>query len=175
MMRVGLQAAAVANGAASLINVFCPAVPSKLVPPSLLGKAQGFVDGLDKDSTVAAFGSVQKHVEGGDEGGEAKRGGELRDFEKFLLKHDPDASYAGLMRVCNEEDGTAIWVSEDSAKDIESGRGDAVKDLEAEVSKLEAEIKALQAALPAGSGPGAGAERGGGRGGRMSSPRTSRA
>ena len=36
-----------------------------------------------------------------------QRGGELRDFEKFLQKHDPESLYAGLMRVCNEKDGTA--------------------------------------------------------------------
>ena len=159
MMRVGLQAAAVANGAASLANIFCPFVPRKLVPPSLLAKATSFVNGLDKPSNVADNSSVQKHVDAGDEGGEAKRGGELRDFEKFLQTHDPESSYAGLMRVCNEEDGTAIWVSEDSAKDIESGRGDAVKDLEAEnaalrgrgdaTKDLEAEVAALRAQVAA--------------------------
>jgi hypothetical protein len=150
MMRVGLQAAAVANGAASLANIFCPFVPRKLVPPSLLAKATTFVDGLGKPSNVAANKSVQKHVAGGDEGGEAKRGGELRDFEKVLQTHDPEATYAGLMRVCNEENGTAIWVSEESAKDIESGRGDArLEDVEEmrsaalEIAKLRAEVEQL--------------------------------
>ncbi|GMI23199.1 hypothetical protein TeGR_g7025, partial [Tetraparma gracilis] len=127
MMRVGLQAAAVANGAASLANIFCPFVPRKLVPPSLLAKATSFVNGLDKPSNVADNSSVQKHVDAGDEGGEAKRGGELRDFEKFLQTHDPESSYAGLMRVCNEEDGTAIWT------DI------------AKISALRAEIATLKA------------------------------
>ncbi|GMI33596.1 hypothetical protein TeGR_g8540, partial [Tetraparma gracilis] len=41
MMQVGLQAAAVANGAASLVNVFCPFVPSTLVPKSIMEKAAG--------------------------------------------------------------------------------------------------------------------------------------
>jgi hypothetical protein len=140
MMRLGLQAAAVANGAVSIANIFCPCVPRMLVPPTLLAKATSFVDGLGKPSNVADHSSVQKHVEDGDEGGGAKRGGELRDFEKFLRTHDPESSYAGLMRVCNEEDGTAIWVSEDSAKDIESGRGDAAKDMEAEISMLRAQV-----------------------------------
>jgi len=157
-MRVGLQAAAVANGAASLANVFCPFVPRKLVPASLLAKAKGFVDKLDKDSSVADHGSVQKHVDAGDEGGGAKRGGELRDFEKFLQEHDPDSTYGGLMRVCNEENGEAIWVSEASAQDIESGRGDVLKELEMENeqhaqlrAELESKIKQLQEQLGVGA------------------------
>ena len=65
MMQVGLQAAAVANGAASLVNVFCPFVPSTLVPKSIMEKAAGFVGDLNKPSNVADFGSVQAEVEGG--------------------------------------------------------------------------------------------------------------
>ena len=53
MMRVGLHAILVANGAAALANVFFPIVPGKLVPASLVAKAKGFVDGLDKDSSAA--------------------------------------------------------------------------------------------------------------------------
>ena len=60
--------------------------------PSLLKQAQSFVDDLDKPSSVADHNSVQKHVASGDEGGTAKRGSELRDFGKFLIEKDPDAS-----------------------------------------------------------------------------------
>jgi len=118
MMRVGLQAILVANGAAALANVFFPIVPRKLVPASLVAKAKGFVDGLDKDSSAADYSSVQDQVDG-EGGGGAKRGGELRDFEKFLKKHDEGREFGGLRRVCDKKDGTAIWVSEDSAKSIE--------------------------------------------------------
>ena len=90
-----------------------------------MSKAKDFVyDDLDKPSNVGEFGvrytqSVQKEVGNGGEGGTAKRGSELRDFEKFLLKHDEDQLYAGLRRACDEAAGTAIWVSEASAKKIE--------------------------------------------------------
>ena len=158
MMRVGLQAAAVANGAASLANMFCPMVPRTLVPKSLLGKANSFVDGLDKPSNVADSASVQASVESGDGGGKAKRGGDLRDFEIFLDKHDTKQVYAGLRRVCNEENGEAIWVSEASAQDIESGRGDVLKELEMENeqhaqlrAELESKIKQLQEQLGVGA------------------------
>ena len=53
-------------------------------------------------------------------GGGAKRGGELRDFEDFLKKHDGGRKFAGLMRVCDRADGTAIWVTPDSAESIEA-------------------------------------------------------
>ena len=119
MMRIGLQAASVANGAAALANVFCPFVLSTLVPKSFMSNAKSLVDDLDKPSNVGEFGSVQKEVDNGGEGGTAKRGSELRDFEKFLLKHDEDQLYAGLRRACDEAAGTAIWVSEASAKKIE--------------------------------------------------------
>ena len=126
MMRVGLQAAAVANGAASLANMFCPMVPRTLVPKSLLGKANSFVNSLDKPSNVADSASVQASVESGDGGGKAKRGGDLRDFEIFLDKHDTKQVYAGLRRVCNEENGDAIWVTEASVKAMEVEPGASV-------------------------------------------------
>ena len=66
MMRIGLQAASVANGAVALVNVFCPFVPSRLVPTSFMSKAKDFVDDLDKPSNVGEFGSVQKEVDKGD-------------------------------------------------------------------------------------------------------------
>ncbi|GMI42616.1 hypothetical protein TeGR_g9993 [Tetraparma gracilis] len=117
MMRVGLQAMSVANGAAALAKVFCPWLP--VAPASFLEKAKGFVDGLDKDSSAADYSSVQDEVDGAGGGG-AKRGGELRDFEDFLKKHDGGRKFAGLMRVCDMADGTAIWVTPDSAARIEA-------------------------------------------------------
>jgi len=111
MMRIGLQAMSVANGVAGVANIFCPFVPRKLVPESLLGKASKFVNDMSSQGIPSGCNS------GGNS--EAKRGGELREFEKYLGKHDPERLYAGLMRVCEEENGHAIWVSEDSAKTME--------------------------------------------------------
>jgi serine/threonine protein kinase len=148
MMRVGLQTAAVVNGALSLANLFCPAVPSRLVPKSMIDKAQGFVDGLDKGSNVAESSSVQKHVDSGDGGGGAKRGEELRDFEKFLLKHDPESSFAGLSRVCNEENGDAIWVTEDSTRMIELQSNDgSYLALEKEIERKDNLVKERDATI----------------------------
>ena len=126
MMRMGLQAAAVVNGAASLANIFCPMLPRKFVPSTMLTKANSFVNSLDKPSNVADNASVQASVVSGDGGGKAKRGGDLRDFEIFLDKHDSKQGYAGLRRVCNEENGEAIWVTEASVKAMEVEPGASV-------------------------------------------------
>jgi len=104
MMRMGLQAMAVANGAASVVNMFCPFVPRKLIPPSIVKSATDFVDGLHKESSVAEFGSVQDEVDG-EGGGKPKRGAGLRNFQKFLAEKDKESLFAGLRRVCSEEEG----------------------------------------------------------------------
>ncbi|GMI49098.1 hypothetical protein TrCOL_g7427 [Triparma columacea] len=83
-------------------------------------KATKFVDGLDKESNVADYDVVQGEVErqGGGSSG-AKRGGELREYEKFLIEHDPKGAFANLMRVCDKDTGRAIWVTKESAEKIE--------------------------------------------------------
>jgi hypothetical protein len=144
MMQVGLQAAAIANGAASLANVFCPFVPSTLVPKSIMDKAEGFLGDLKKPSNVADFGSVQAEVEKGGDGG-AKRGGELKDFEKFLEEHDKDRTYSGLKRVCNKETGEAIWVCDDSIGAIRELR--EVRE-ESTPKKLRKDVKGMEAGEP---------------------------
>jgi hypothetical protein len=124
MMRVGLQAMAVMNGAAGLASCFCPGVPNRLVPKGLMEKATKFVDGLDKESNVADYDVLQGEVERqGDGSSGAKRGGELREYEKFLMEHDPKGAFANMMRICNKDTGKAIWVTKESVKKIEGKAG----------------------------------------------------
>jgi hypothetical protein len=148
MMRVGLQAMAVMNGAAGLASCFCPGVPSRLVPKGLMEKATKFVDGLDKDSNVADYDVVQGEVERQGEGSSgAKRGGELREYEKFLMEHDPEGAFANLVRVCDQGSGRAIWVTKESAAKIEGkARGEAGGGGEAGngAGVYEAEIRIMQ-------------------------------
>jgi len=110
---------AVMNGAAGLANCFCPGLSSRLIPKGLMEKATKFVDGLDKESTVANYDAMQGEVDR--QGGEflgAKKGGELREYEKFLTEYDPKGAYANLMRVCDQGTGRAIWVTKESAAEI---------------------------------------------------------
>ena len=125
MMRMGLQAVSVVNGATALANMFWPFVPSKLVPDSLTNKATKMVEELTKESNVEEFSSVQAEMESvsvGGGGGKAQRGDDLRDFEKFLKTFDKERSFAGLRRVCDEEGGRgqAIWVSKESEEKMRS-------------------------------------------------------
>jgi hypothetical protein len=116
MMRMGLEAMAMMNGAVGLASCFCPGIPSRLLPKGFEEKATKFVDGLDKESNVADYDVLQGEVERQGEGSSgAKRGGELRDYVKFLREHDPDAAYANLKRVCDKDTGRAIWVTKESA------------------------------------------------------------
>jgi hypothetical protein len=153
MMRVGLQAMAVMNGAAGLASCFCPGIPNRLVPKGLMEKATKFVEGLDKESNVADYDVVQGEVErqGGGSSG-AKRGGELREYEKFLMEHDPKGAFANMMRICNKDTGKAIWVTKESVKKIEGKAGGEaggrssvdsaeIKRLEEENAKLNAKLK----------------------------------
>jgi len=151
MMRVGLQAMAVMNGAAGLASCFCPGIPNRLVPKGLMEKATKFVDGLDKESNVADYDVVQGEVERQGEGSSgAKRGGELREYEKFLMEHDPEGAFANLMRVCDRGSGRAIWVTKESAAEIEgkaggeAGVGEVVYEAEIRIKKLEEEKKKLE-------------------------------
>ena len=176
MMRVGLQAMAVMNGAAGLASCFCPGIPNRLVPKGLMEKATKFVEGLDKDSNVADYDVVQGEVErqGGGSSG-AKRGPELREYVKFLREHDPDGTYAKLMRVCDKDTGRAIWVTKESAEKIEDttigarrrsvvvGMGEGVgyeAKAAAEIKRLEEENKKLLEALKRATGAGGNGSKG---------------
>jgi hypothetical protein len=121
IMQMGLQAISLANGVTGLVNMFFPFVPRKLVPPKYEERMQEFVNGLNKEPDYEKDDGVPK------------RGLELREFKEFLEKHEEDflkktkekkvkhRNYAGLMRVCDEKTGHAIWVTEESVKLIESG------------------------------------------------------
>jgi len=138
-------------------------------------KATKFVDGLDKESTVAGDDVVQgeRDRQGGGTAG-TKRGGELREFVKFLIDHDPESTFANMTRVCDKDTGRAIWVTQESAEEIEdsaigarrrsvvvgmkTGEGigyeakDAeIKRLEEKTMKLEEEIIKLLEALEKGA------------------------
>ncbi|GMI24311.1 hypothetical protein TrRE_jg195 [Triparma retinervis] len=182
MMRVGLQAMAVMNGATGLASCFCPGVPSRLVPKGLMEKATKFVNGLDKESNVADYDVVQGEVERQGEGSSgAKRGGELREYEKFLMEHDPEGAFANLVRVCDQGSGRAIWVTKESAAKIEGkaggesgGGGEAgngagvyeaeIRIMQEEKKKWEEEKKKLVAEIEgkAGGEAGGGGDAGGG-------------
>ena len=123
MMKLGMKAVTVFNGAAGVANMLGYPVPH--VPSSLTKMANNAINAADQPSSVAEFSVVQEVVDGASAGdgkqSGPKRGNALRQFMKFLEKHDPEKDYAGLARVCQEKDGDAIaiWTTEEGKTKLE--------------------------------------------------------
>jgi len=67
-----------------------------------------------------------------------------------VQEHDKDKLYAGLKRVCNEAEGCAIWVTEESLGKIERGEGETGDRLATARKKIE-EAKKVDAELNPGN------------------------
>jgi hypothetical protein len=112
LMRTGLKVMSVVNGAAFVANMF--ALPIPHVPKTWQEQASAAVGNLDKKSSVAEFDALQQSVdacteaENGEDKKQAVRGSALREFERFLDKHDPDHTFANLNRLVTT-DGQACW------------------------------------------------------------------
>ena len=151
VMRLGVQAISVVNGAAGILSLFCPGVPSSLIPEGMAEKAKKFVDCLDREGSSVGDHEVVQNVVDGDGDGGAKRGSELRQFEKFINEFDPEANYSDLRKVCDKSNGNAIWVTNESAKKMEdegvvglgAEKAEEVERLNLEVSRLKLENDAL--------------------------------
>jgi Leucine-rich repeat (LRR) protein len=109
VMQVGLHAASLVNGVSGVVRMFGYPFPS--VPEKLREGAERSVEVLKQESSVEKFGVIQEHVETQDEQATSVRGASLRELEKFLAKEDPRGSYAGLQKVGDDSDGTAVWTT----------------------------------------------------------------
>merc|ERR1712238_605747 len=132
---LGIQAMTIVNKATGFMSMFYPGLPSSLIPKVLLDKAEDF-------ARYSSFGVIK---EAWDQEGKniAKRGGPLREFERFLELHDSDRTYSSLKRVCNK-DGDAIWITEESHHNIEKERNDEENNFKSENDKLKTENKEYQ-------------------------------
>ena len=100
------------NGVAGVAQMFGYPVPK--VPEKWRKGAQGMVDLLKDESSVAAFGVVHKKSLSKDkESSETVRGESLRELERFFKDNDPDKKYAGLRRIGDPNDGAAVWTKVD--------------------------------------------------------------
>ncbi len=107
VMQVGLHAASLVNGVAGVVRLF--GYPFPKVPEAWRKGAQNSVEILKQESSVEQFAAVHEKVQEGDEATETTRGGALRDLEAFFAEHDKERSYAGLRRIGDPSDGTAVW------------------------------------------------------------------
>ena len=135
MMRLGIQAMAISNGVAGLVNLFFPFFPGAVIPPKLLNSANNFVDSISKSSSASDYAVVQNEIDDPVDGtgsiSRGKRGGELREFQDYLKAHDEGRKYSGLRRVCSKQsgmEGSAIWVTPKSSQIIEEEVGETNTD-----------------------------------------------
>ena len=119
MMQIGLRAMSILNGAGGIARLF--GFPGPKVPEAWAKGARESVELLKQESSVAQFGVVHEEVMAGSEDGseESKsvRGHSLRVFVDFLQKNDPglkegnSGDFAGLQRIGDPNDGTALWTT----------------------------------------------------------------
>ena len=114
------------------------------MPEAWANGARESVELLKQESSVAQFGVVHDEVMAGHEEGseESKsvRGHSLRVFTDFLEKNDPglkegkSGHFAGLQRIGDPNDGTALWTTLSEPQEIKSA-------LEARTREREAEAR----------------------------------
>ncbi|GMI28769.1 hypothetical protein TeGR_g4030, partial [Tetraparma gracilis] len=110
-MNIGLKVAKVASSGATLARVF--GIPAPSLSGEQLEKAAGFVGAMEEKSTVASFDYLQECVgdaqAGAGEGKKTKmRGAGLREFDRFLEKHDGKKVYEKLLERVRDGD-EIIW------------------------------------------------------------------
>ena len=99
--------------------------PAPTVPKAWSKGLKESVELLKQESSVAEFGVVNKEDKDGSEEKKSLRGKSHREFVDFLKKYDPglkkgnSGDFAGLRRIGDPEDGTALWTTLTDPKDIE--------------------------------------------------------
>eukprot|EP00984_Skeletonema_dohrnii_P026513 scaffold15875_cov72-Skeletonema_dohrnii-CCMP3373.AAC.3 len=147
LMQIGIRAMCIYNGTAGLAALF--GFPLPRVPKAWSKGAQESVELLKKESSVEEFGVVHKEVEGGTEEKKSVRGASLRDFVDFLKEKDPGlkggkgGDFAGLQRIGDPEDGTALWTTLTDRADIENALKERTKQREEEQLKHNEQIKKM--------------------------------
>jgi hypothetical protein len=122
LMQLGMRAMSIFNGAAGVARMFGYPVP--IVPKSWSEGAQESLELLKQESSVEQFAVVHAEVKKGTEEKKSVRGVSLREFEDFMNKYDPglkknkSGDFAGLQRIGDPEDGTAVWTTLKDPVDI---------------------------------------------------------
>eukprot|EP00984_Skeletonema_dohrnii_P009097 scaffold3440_cov204-Skeletonema_dohrnii-CCMP3373.AAC.1 len=116
--------------------------PLPRVPKASSKGAQESVELLKQESSVEGLGVVEEK--------RSVRGASLRYFMDFLNKNDPGlkdgkrGDFAGLQRVCDPEDGTALWTTLTDQSDIENALKERTKQREEEQLKQKEHFKKIE-------------------------------
>jgi len=147
LMQVGMRAMSIYNGAAGVARMF--GYPAPRVPKAWSEGAQESVELLKKKSSVEDFAVLHTAVEGGTEEKKSVRGASLREFVDFMSKNDPglknnkSGHFAGLQRIGDPEDGTALWTTLTDPKDIENALKERANQREEEQLKHSEHIQKM--------------------------------
>mmetsp|Transcript_74809 Transcript_74809/g.206351 ORF Transcript_74809/g.206351 Transcript_74809/m.206351 type:complete len:1089 (+) Transcript_74809:132-3398(+) len=171
LMQVGLRGMAIYNGAAGVARMF--GFPAPKVPEDWRNGTHESVEVLKQESSVEQFGAVHHEVMGGGEESKSVRGKSLREFVDFLSEYDPglkakkQGAFAGLRRLGDPEDGTAVWTTLTDPAKVKAAIEARAKERRSEVRSQEEavrEARKLQQAdavapLPGAPHPAASASR----------------
>ena len=145
LMQVGMRAMSVFNGAAGIARMF--GFPFPKVPKDWTKGAQESIEMLKEKSSVEQFGVVHDAVEEGKEESKTVRGKSLRVFMDFLKENDPglkkkkNGDFAGLRRIGDPNQGTALWTTLTDAKEINEALKERSRQRKEEEESKEEEIK----------------------------------
>jgi serine/threonine protein kinase/ankyrin repeat protein len=147
LMQVGMRAMSIYNGTAGVARMFGYPVPK--VPEAWSKGAQESIELLKQESSVEDFGVVHAEVKEGTEEEKSVRGASLREFVDFMTKNDPGLStnksghFAGLKRIGDPEDGTALWTKLTDPVDIENALKKRASQREEEQLKHDEHIQKM--------------------------------
>ena len=137
VMQVGIRAMSVYNGVAGVAQMFGYPLPK--VPKKLREGAQSSVDSLKQESSVEAFGAIHEKAKDKDEKKESVRGASLRELKKFFEAQREPENYAGLRRIGDPNDGTAVWTRLTDPKEVKDALEKRAKERNAEQKRGEAD------------------------------------
>jgi len=126
MMKMGVKAVSVVNAGMGVARMF--GFPAPKVPKNIMDKANAGIEMLDKESSIAEFDMMQEGLSGAAGGGtvdkKSLRGKAQKEFQAFLIKHDPESEFAGLSKAC-APDGSLMWCTEEEVKELQQvGEGE---------------------------------------------------
>ena len=116
--------------------------------------AQNSVEVLKQESSVEAFGAVHEKVQDGGEETETVRGAALRELVAFFAEKDRDGEYAGLRRIGDPSDGTAVWTLLTDPEEVKAAIEKRAAQRQAEARRRDERFQELMDNADAGSGAG---------------------
>eukprot|EP00984_Skeletonema_dohrnii_P011088 scaffold4399_cov75-Skeletonema_dohrnii-CCMP3373.AAC.4 len=142
LMQLGMRGLSFCSGTLGLVRMF--GYPAPKVPKAWSKGAQESVELLKQESSVEGFSVVHDEVKRGSEEEKSVRGASLREFVDFLGKEDPGLKdgktghFAGLQRIGDPDQGTALWTVLTDQSAIESALKKRANEREEEERKLSA-------------------------------------